>query len=48
MLKPQWIIPTHYGTFPPLTGTPAQLREELKRQGVDAEVIELEPGGTLN
>ena len=48
MLKPKWIVPTHYDTFPALTGTPAQLVDELKKQGVSAEVIALEPGGTLS
>jgi L-ascorbate metabolism protein UlaG (beta-lactamase superfamily) len=35
-------IPCHYGTFPLLTGTPAELRE----QAPGVEVIELEPGET--
>jgi L-ascorbate metabolism protein UlaG (beta-lactamase superfamily) len=35
-------IPCHYGTFPLLAGTPAELRD--LSPGV--EVIELEPGGT--
>ncbi|MDZ7637148.1 MAG: metal-dependent hydrolase [Bryobacterales bacterium] len=35
------VIPMHYGTFPPLTGTPAALRALV---GADVEVIELEPG----
>ena len=47
ILAPKWIVPTHYGTFPALTGTPDQLRQELERQGVQAEVIALEPGGVL-
>ena len=47
MLEPRWIVPTHYGTFASLTGTPDQFREELKRQGVSAELIVLEPGGVL-
>ena len=48
MLKPKWIVPGHYGTFPVLTGTPDQLREELKRQNVTAEVVALRPGETLS
>jgi L-ascorbate metabolism protein UlaG (beta-lactamase superfamily) len=35
-------IPCHYGTFPLLAGTPAELRE----QAPGVEVIELEPGET--
>jgi L-ascorbate metabolism protein UlaG (beta-lactamase superfamily) len=47
MLKPRWIVPMHYGTFPALTGTPAALKEELSKLGVDAEVLAPEPGGTV-
>jgi L-ascorbate metabolism protein UlaG (beta-lactamase superfamily) len=36
-------VPCHYGTFPPLKGTPAQLRELAPNVQVD----ELEPGGSL-
>ncbi|MCC6264097.1 MAG: metal-dependent hydrolase [Bryobacterales bacterium] len=35
------VIPMHYGTFPPLTGTPEALQELV---GSDVEVIELKPG----
>ncbi len=48
MLKPRWIVPSHFGTFPALNGTPETLREELKKQGVSAEVIALRPGETLS
>jgi len=34
----------HWGTFPTLWGTPALLREELKKRDQSTEVIELEPG----
>jgi len=47
MLKPRWIVPAHYGTFPALTGTPEMLREELAKLGVAAEVVALRPGETL-
>jgi L-ascorbate metabolism protein UlaG (beta-lactamase superfamily) len=36
-------VPCHYGTFPPLKGTPAELRELAP----DVQVDELEPGGSL-
>jgi L-ascorbate metabolism protein UlaG (beta-lactamase superfamily) len=48
MLKPKYIVPSHYGTFPALTGTPEALREELKKLKVDAEVVALRPGETLS
>ena len=47
MLKPRAIVPCHYGTFPVLTGTPDQLREELGKQNVAAEVVALRPGESL-
>ncbi|HZR91003.1 MAG TPA: metal-dependent hydrolase [Gaiellaceae bacterium] len=37
-------VPCHWGTFPVLQGTPAQLRE-LAPQGV--EIVDVEPGGTI-
>ncbi|HET7482458.1 MAG TPA: metal-dependent hydrolase [Actinomycetota bacterium] len=46
MLRVKTVIPMHYGTFPPLVGTPEQLRQEAK--DVDGlEVVDLEPGQTL-
>jgi L-ascorbate metabolism protein UlaG (beta-lactamase superfamily) len=48
LLKPKWIVPAHYGTFPALTGTPEALREELKKQKVTAELVTLQPGETLS
>ena len=48
LLKPRIIVPAHHGTFPALTGTPDALREELKKQGVTAEVVALRPGETLS
>jgi len=47
MLKPRYIVPCHYGTFPVLSGTPDQLREELAKQNVTAEVVALRPGESL-
>lgn len=48
LLQPKLIVPAHYGTFPALGGTPDQLRSELKKQGVSAEVVALRPGETLS
>ncbi|MBV9504735.1 MAG: metal-dependent hydrolase [Acidobacteriia bacterium] len=42
MLRPKRVIPMHFGTFPPLTGTPAALRELIGGSGTD--VWELRPG----
>ena len=47
MIGARWIVPSHYGTFPPLTGTPAELRKELDARGVKSEVLALQPGGVV-
>lgn len=39
------ILPIHYGTFPQLTGTPAELEEHLK--GTGTKVLAPQPGETL-
>jgi L-ascorbate metabolism protein UlaG (beta-lactamase superfamily) len=44
LLRVPRVIPMHWGTFPVLTGTPALLREELKKRALATEVIELAPG----
>jgi len=36
-------VPCHYGTFPPLVGTPA----ELRKLAPNVQVDEMEPGGSL-
>ena len=38
------VVPMHWGTFPLLTGTPADLKARL--QGTGVEVLELKPGHT--
>ncbi len=48
LLKPKYIVPAHYGTFPALTGTAEALREELAKLAVKAEVVALKPGETLS
>jgi len=44
LLKPKAVIPMHFGTFPLLTGTPADLEQRIKPTGV--EFIHLKPGET--
>jgi len=41
LLEPQVILPIHFGTFPPLTGTPAQTAELV---GSGVRVVEWKPG----
>ncbi|HKW97799.1 MAG TPA: metal-dependent hydrolase [Bryobacteraceae bacterium] len=43
MLRPKKVVPMHFGTFPALTGTPAQLAELIK-DVLGTEVWALEPG----
>lgn len=45
LLKAPKVVPMHFGTFPPLTGTPAQLRELTL--DLPTEVWALEPGKTV-
>jgi L-ascorbate metabolism protein UlaG (beta-lactamase superfamily) len=46
LLKVKTVIPMHFGTFPPLKGTPDELRAALKQQKVTAKVVEVKPGET--
>ena len=48
LLGVKHVIPMHYGTFPILLGTPAQLKHELHKLGLESvEVIEMSPGQTI-
>jgi len=44
LLEVGQVIGYHYGTFGLLTGTPAQLGEELEKLGLETEVVTLEVG----
>jgi L-ascorbate metabolism protein UlaG (beta-lactamase superfamily) len=44
LLKVGKVVPMHYGTFPPLKGTPAEFKEALG--DFEAEVFVMEPGQT--
>ena len=46
-LNPKYVIPMHYGTFPPLTGTPAQLKA-LTLDLTEMEIIAMKPGEVLS
>ena len=45
LLKPKFVIPMHFGTFPPLIGRPSELKGMLGADG--PEVVEMKPGQTL-
>jgi L-ascorbate metabolism protein UlaG (beta-lactamase superfamily) len=40
-LAPKTVLPLHFGTFPPLTGTPAEL---AARVDASVEVVRWSPG----
>lgn len=44
LLQPKTVIPMHFGTFPVLTGTPAELQKLLGSSG--PQVVEMKPGET--
>jgi len=41
------VIPSHYGTFPVLSGTPDQLKKHLAALNLDVAVLVPEPGETV-
>lgn len=45
LLRVRKVVPMHFGTFPPLTGRPDDLRERIK--GLETEIWALEPGKTV-
>ncbi len=49
LLGVQHVLPIHYGTFPILAGTPAQLRTALDAMGLTSvEIHAPEPGGSVS
>jgi L-ascorbate metabolism protein UlaG (beta-lactamase superfamily) len=44
LLGAKTILPLHFGTFPPLTGTPQQLASLVDK---DVKVVEWQPGETV-
>ncbi len=47
LVKPNVVIPMHFGTFPALTGTPQAFQAELDRQGVKSKLQVLKVGQTI-
>jgi L-ascorbate metabolism protein UlaG (beta-lactamase superfamily) len=48
LIRSKYAIPSHFGTFPILKGTPEQLREHAQEFGVHVEVIGLKPGESVS
>lgn len=46
MLKARTVVPMHYGTFPVLKGTPAELEAAVKKARAGARVQTVKPGET--
>lgn len=46
LVRPRVVVPMHFGTFPLLRGTPAQLEAALKKQGSKTRVVTMRPGET--
>jgi L-ascorbate metabolism protein UlaG (beta-lactamase superfamily) len=44
MLQVRMVVPIHWGTFPALTGTPDELRKELRTHNIPTTVKEMTPG----
>jgi len=48
LLRAPFVVGMHYGTFPVLVGRSEMLEAELARMGVSAQVVKLEPGGSVS
>ena len=46
LLQVTKVVPSHYGTFPLIAGTPDQLRHEARDVG-GLEVLDVQPGRTV-
>ncbi len=46
LLRVRQVVPMHFGTFPLLTGTPADLKPLLDERGI--QMLELQPGETAS
>lgn len=45
-VKPKEVTPMHFGTYPVLAGTPAQLKAALQKRKSKVKVVEMKPGDT--
>ncbi|HKE28963.1 MAG TPA: MBL fold metallo-hydrolase, partial [Bryobacteraceae bacterium] len=46
LLEPKTVIPMHFGTFPLLTGTPADFEKRIQSLGIELKTMK--PGETLS
>jgi L-ascorbate metabolism protein UlaG (beta-lactamase superfamily) len=47
-IRPKYVIPIHYGTFPVLRGTPAEFSHDLGSGASAVQVLPLEPGQAVD
>lgn len=47
LLKPQLVVPMHYGTFPPIEANPEEFKELVGDRVPETEVKVMKPGDTL-
>ena len=47
LVKPEMVVPMHFGTFPVLTGTPEAFEAALKAQGAGGRLKTMEIGETI-
>jgi len=47
LVRPKLAVPMHFGTFPALTGTPQQFRDELQKRGLQKLLRQMRVGETL-
>jgi L-ascorbate metabolism protein UlaG (beta-lactamase superfamily) len=45
-LKPKYVIPMHYNTWPPIKANPEEMRDELEKEGI--KLIVLKPGESFS
>jgi L-ascorbate metabolism protein UlaG (beta-lactamase superfamily) len=48
LLGVRHVLPIHWGTFPILAGTPAQMADAIAARGGTAEVVDWRPGDTVS
>ena len=48
LLRSRLVLPIHHSTFPLLTGTPAQLVDEIAQRGVNCTVMNVAPGQIIS
>ncbi|HHE75780.1 MAG TPA: metal-dependent hydrolase, partial [Candidatus Aciduliprofundum boonei] len=41
-IRPKFVIPMHYSTWPPIKANPEEMREELEKEGI--KLLVLKPG----